>query len=164
MTTELTLKLDDIDLNVLSEMVYEENRLSTFFKNGQGLSGRWPFLEDCNCTPEKMATAGFFWCGSESQPDLVRCFVCLKDFEGWEPNDIPKDEHKRLSPQCPYVKLGKEQENCTVEEVMELCKKSVINFIEKVFNTQVEQYTNLAKEISNSLVELLGESNMDVSD
>jgi baculoviral IAP repeat-containing protein 5 len=37
-----------------------------------------------------MATAGFYWCGSESQPDLARCFVCLKDFEGWEPNDIPK--------------------------------------------------------------------------
>ncbi|XP_046647255.1 baculoviral IAP repeat-containing protein 5-like [Daphnia pulicaria] len=158
MTTELTLKLDDIDFNVLSEMVYEENRLSTFLKNRQ-----WPFLEDCNCTPEKMATAGFYWCGSESQPDLVRCFVCLKDFEGWEPNDIPKDEHKRLSPQCPYVKLGKEPENCTVKEVMELCQKSLINFIGKVSNTQVEQYTNLAKEISNKL-EFLGESNMDVSD
>ena len=37
-----------------------------------------------------MASAGFFWCGSENQPDLVRCFVCLKEFEDWEPDDIPK--------------------------------------------------------------------------
>lgn len=51
MTTELTSKLGDINVNVLAEMVYEENRLKTFLKNGQ-----WPFLKDCNCTPEKVNT------------------------------------------------------------------------------------------------------------
>lgn len=40
----------------------------------------------------QMASAGFYWCGSESQPDLVRCFVCLKEFEDWEPDDIPRYE------------------------------------------------------------------------
>ncbi|KAK4011634.1 baculoviral IAP repeat-containing protein 5 [Daphnia magna] len=160
MTTELTLKLGDINVNVLAKMVYEENRLQTFLKHGQ-----WPFLKDCNCTPEKMATAGFFWCGSDDQPDLVRCFVCLKDFEGWEPDDIPKDEHKRLCPQCPYVKLGKVQDNCTVREVMELCQKSLTNFIEKVSNHQVEQYKAQAKETCKKLGELLGEHiNLDISD
>lgn len=38
----------------------------------------------------QMASAGFYWCGTESQPDLVRCFVCLQDFEDWDPDDIPK--------------------------------------------------------------------------
>ena len=37
-----------------------------------------------------MAGAGFYWCGNESQPDLVRCFVCLKEFEDWEPDDNPR--------------------------------------------------------------------------
>lgn len=40
-----------------------------------------------------MASAGFYWCGSESQPDLVRCFVCMKEFEDWEPDDDPKYKH-----------------------------------------------------------------------
>ena len=37
-----------------------------------------------------MASAGFYWCGSENQPDLVRCFVCLKEFEEWDPDDNPR--------------------------------------------------------------------------
>jgi hypothetical protein len=40
-----------------------------------------------------------------------------------------RDEHKRLCPQCPYVKLGKEQDSCTVKEVMELCQISLKNFV-----------------------------------
>ena len=38
----------------------------------------WPFKEDCSCTPEKMAEAGFYCCGGENEPDLVRCYFCRK--------------------------------------------------------------------------------------
>jgi len=74
-----------IDLSVVAKMVYEENRLKSFTEKGQ-----WPFADDCNCTPEKMAESGFYWCGTDNQPDLVRCFVCMQDFEDWEPADIPR--------------------------------------------------------------------------
>lgn len=97
-----------------------------------------------------MAEAGFFWCGSENQPDLVRCFVCLKEFEDWEKEDNPRlvlyaaihlvskfnayicphrEEHKRLCPQCPYMKLGKTQGKCTVKEVLDLCQKSLSKLV-----------------------------------
>lgn len=39
-----------IDLSVVAKMVYEENRLKSFTEKGQ-----WPFADDCNCTPEKVA-------------------------------------------------------------------------------------------------------------
>lgn len=39
-----------VDVNLISEMVYEENRLNTFHKIGQC----WPFLSNCNCIPEKV--------------------------------------------------------------------------------------------------------------
>ncbi|MBN3319243.1 BI51B protein, partial [Atractosteus spatula] len=58
-----------------------ERRLETFKD--------WPFREDCKCTPERMALAGFVHCPSESEPDVACCFFCLKELEGWEPDDDP---------------------------------------------------------------------------
>lgn len=39
----------DIDVSMISRMVYEETRLNSFTQKEQ-----WPFLKDCNCTPEKV--------------------------------------------------------------------------------------------------------------
>ena len=39
----------DINVSMISKMVYEEERLNSFIQKGQ-----WPFLKDCNCTPEKV--------------------------------------------------------------------------------------------------------------
>jgi hypothetical protein len=36
-----------------------------------------------------MAEAGFVFCGSKSEPDLVQCQVCLKKLDGWEQDDDP---------------------------------------------------------------------------
>ena len=44
-----------------------------------------------------MAEAGFFSCATEACPDLVKCFVCFKELEGWDATDDPWwvlcDEH-----------------------------------------------------------------------
>ncbi len=40
----------DVQVKEISKMVFEENRLNTFLDKGQ-----WPFLKDCNCTPEKVS-------------------------------------------------------------------------------------------------------------
>ena len=60
-----------------------ENRIDSFKD--------WPFdaLEDCNCTSSKMAEAGFFHILHDNEPDLVCCYVCLKELDGWEPDDSP---------------------------------------------------------------------------
>ena len=67
-------------------MVHVNARLQTF-KN-------WPFTDgDSTCTPNKMAEAGFYCCGGENEPDLVRCYFCRKELDGWEPEDDPWTEH-----------------------------------------------------------------------
>lgn len=37
----------------------------------------------------QMAKAGFFHIPSTVEPDLVRCFVCQKELDGWDPTDDP---------------------------------------------------------------------------
>jgi len=37
----------------------------------------------------QLAAAGFFHCPTDQEPDAVRCFVCHKELDGWEPTDIP---------------------------------------------------------------------------
>ena len=36
-----------------------------------------------------MAEAGFYHTPSENEPDLVTCYVCCKEMDGWEPTDDP---------------------------------------------------------------------------
>ena len=51
-----------------------------------------------------MAAAGFYLV---STPDSVRCFVCLKELDGWEPEDDPIEEHRNHSKKCPFLKIIK---------------------------------------------------------
>ena len=37
----------------------------------------------------QMAEAGFYHTPSENEPDLVTCYVCYKEMDGWEPTDDP---------------------------------------------------------------------------
>lgn len=37
----------------------------------------------------QMAEAGFYFCGTETSPDWVRCVVCHHNMEGWEATDDP---------------------------------------------------------------------------
>ena len=49
----------------------------------------------CSHLPNKtvlsrqMAEAGFFHSSKDRDADIVRCFVCFKELEGWEPEDNP---------------------------------------------------------------------------
>ncbi|NXU73634.1 BIR51 protein, partial [Oreotrochilus melanogaster] len=89
------------------DMYEYENRLKTF-KN-------WPFTKNCKCTPENMAKAGFVHCSNTDEPDVAKCFFCLIELEGWEPNDDPWEEHsKRHS--CAFLSLTKNFDDLTMEE------------------------------------------------
>merc|ERR1712098_895045 len=70
-------------------------------------------------TPKRMAEAGFYFCGGDNEPDLVRCYFCRKELDGWEPEDDPWEEHKsHTRGKCPYVNLGKRPHELSVHDVL----------------------------------------------
>ncbi len=36
-----------------------------------------------------MAEAGFYFCGTITSPDWVRCVTCHHELDGWEEGDVP---------------------------------------------------------------------------
>jgi len=101
----------------------------------------WPFNEDNSCTPKRMAEAGFYFCGGDNEPDLVRCYFCRKELDGWEPEDDPWEEHKsHTRGKCPYVNLGKRPHELSVQDVLGTLEpgraKCLINKIFENWQTQ----------------------------
>ncbi|XP_033630860.1 baculoviral IAP repeat-containing protein 5-like [Asterias rubens] len=89
----------------------EEQRLASF--------SDWPFENDCNCIPSKMAAAGFYHSPTPQEPDLVRCFMCCKELDGWEPSDDPMEEHKSHAPKCAFINIKKDKD-MTIAEFLKL--------------------------------------------
>ncbi|XP_012692569.2 baculoviral IAP repeat-containing protein 5a [Clupea harengus] len=116
----------------ITKLYSYETRLQTF--NG------WPFEEDCSCTPENMARAGFVHTPSGNSPDVAQCFFCLKELEGWEPEDDPMKEHKAHSPHCDFVALKKPVEELTVEEFLKLQKERQKFQIRKTCNQGIDKF------------------------
>ncbi|GAW10799.1 hypothetical protein ANO14919_001340 [Xylariales sp. No.14919] len=53
--------------------------------------------------PEIFARAGFYFAPTPHFPDNTVCFLCYKNFDGWEEDDNPFEEHLRLSPHCGWA-------------------------------------------------------------
>ncbi|XP_038059133.1 baculoviral IAP repeat-containing protein 3-like [Patiria miniata] len=51
--------------------------------------------------PRDLAKAGFYFLEKD---DIVQCFACFGKIRDWEPQDIPRQEHTRHFPSCPFVK------------------------------------------------------------
>nr|XP_020475526.1 baculoviral IAP repeat-containing protein 5.1-like [Monopterus albus] len=92
----------------------------------------WPFREECKCTPEKMAKAGFVHCPSENEPDVACCFYCLLELEGWEPDDDPWFEHIKRSPNCGFLTMKKDFTELTVNEYYQMEKERLKVYIAKI--------------------------------
>ncbi|XP_006097988.1 baculoviral IAP repeat-containing protein 5-like [Myotis lucifugus] len=121
----------------------QDHRLSTF--------KHWPFQEGCACTPERMAAAGFVYCPTENEPDLVECFFCFKELEGWEPGDDPAAEHRKHSPGCAFLSLTKRVEELSVGEFLELDKDRAKNRIMKEVHRQQEGLKEAAKKVRSAI-------------
>ena len=52
---------------------------------------------------EELAGAGFYMIAHR---DVVRCFSCHVVLQDWERTDNVIDEHRRLSPDCPFLNKG----------------------------------------------------------
>ncbi|KAL4646154.1 baculoviral IAP repeat-containing protein 5.1-like [Arapaima gigas] len=119
-------------LHPFVEMYSYEKRLQTF--------AEWPFREDCLCTPEQMTKAGFVHCPSENEPDVVCCFFCLKELEGWEPEDNPWLEHIKRSPNCGFLTLNKDFYELTVVEFFKLEQERLTNVFKKAYHQMMARF------------------------
>ncbi|CAL7941146.1 unnamed protein product [Xylocopa violacea] len=110
----------------------------------------WPFQSsDNSCNPERMAAAGFFAVGGKEEPDLVQCFLCSKQLDGWDPDDDPWNEHSKHQSQCPFIKLGKPNEALwTVRDLFDLFKSYTV----KECNYELDKAIATAKEEGARLV------------
>ncbi|XP_056432535.1 baculoviral IAP repeat-containing protein 5a [Gadus chalcogrammus] len=131
------------------KMYFLENRLKTFMG--------WPFEEGCACTPEKMARAGFLHTPSDNCPDVAKCFFCLKELEGWEPEDDPAAEHRSHSSKCPFINLKKEVEALSVEEFLKLEKERDKYINNKVTGEAVSKFEEGAKLIRAAMKSASGD-------
>ncbi|XP_034065444.1 baculoviral IAP repeat-containing protein 5b [Gymnodraco acuticeps] len=91
----------------------------------------WPFREDCYCTPEKMAKAGFVHCPSENEPDVACCFFCLIELEGWEPDDDPMSEHLKRSPNCGFLTSKKDFTEMTAADFYHMERERLKVYLKK---------------------------------
>ncbi|XP_063600449.1 baculoviral IAP repeat-containing protein 5-like isoform X2 [Penaeus indicus] len=118
------------------EMNTEEKRLNSFKK--------WPYGSDTSINKEKMAAAGFYYIGSKKEPDLVRCFVCLKELDGWEVDDDPWEEHKNHASYCQFIQLNKAESEITFEEMHDLEMQRQINMATKVLTKKIKEFEKQA--------------------
>ncbi|XP_015199963.1 baculoviral IAP repeat-containing protein 5b [Lepisosteus oculatus] len=120
-----------------------ERRLETFKD--------WPFLEDCKCTPERMALAGFVHCPSESEPDVACCFFCLKELEGWEPDDDPWYEHAKRSPHCGFLNMKKDFDTLLATEFFKLEQQRLCIYIRKIGGQKIAQFREEVEQTRRNL-------------
>lgn len=113
----------------------------------------WPFQSSKDvCSPERMASAGFFSKANKDEPDLVECFICSKQLDGWESSDDPWKEHEKHQASCAFVKLQK-QDEClwTVQELFELIRVYNLKECEKELENEKiklkKEAAKLAEEI-----------------
>jgi len=71
----------------------EDVRMSTFHD--------WPERVASIVDPRDLAKAGLFYTG---QIDRVQCAFCRGYLKNWVQGDIPADEHRRLFPECPFMR------------------------------------------------------------
>lgn len=81
---------DALHVTSQTDLQSEHHRMTTFVD--------WP--EDCPVRPWELASAGFYYLGNQ---DNVKCYKCAVMLRNWEPQDIPWEEHKRWSSDCPLV-------------------------------------------------------------
>ncbi|XP_054008306.1 baculoviral IAP repeat-containing protein 5 [Hylaeus anthracinus] len=127
---------------------------SMFWKNGRLKTfEQWPFQSsDNSCNPNQMAAAGFHVIGGKEEPDLVQCFICSKQLDGWDPDDDPWDEHVKHQPQCQFVKLNKPDERSwTIQELFDLFKiykvTECMSILEEAIDIVKEKTALMVKQI-----------------
>ncbi|KFP87275.1 Baculoviral IAP repeat-containing protein 5.1, partial [Acanthisitta chloris] len=99
-----------------------------------------------------MAKAGFIHCPSENAPDVAKCFFCLIELEGWEPNDDPWEEHTKRHI-CDFLSLPKHFDDLTMEEYYMLEMTRLRTFIRKIGRSVITSFEQEVAATRQSLVD-----------
>lgn len=83
------MRLQEIRLLDLPSLILREANSYFWKQNRRTTYSNWPFNDSDKCNADSMAAAGFYVVGDNTEPDLVQCFICGKQLDGWEPNDDP---------------------------------------------------------------------------
>ncbi|XP_010178898.1 PREDICTED: baculoviral IAP repeat-containing protein 5 [Mesitornis unicolor] len=102
-----------------------------------------------------MAAAGFVHCPSENCPDVAQCFFCLKELEGWEPDDDPLEEHKKHSAGCAFLSLQKDPTSLTLQEFLKLDKERMKNALKKEISQKASEVENAAQNVRQEIAKLV---------
>ncbi|KAL7860251.1 hypothetical protein AOLI_G00166000 [Acnodon oligacanthus] len=140
------------------ELMNEDHLKMYLYSNRLATYSGWPFDEGCACTAETMAQAGFIHTPTDNSPDVVQCFFCYKELEGWEPEDDPLKEHKSHSPKCHFILLKKAVEELTVEEFLKLQKERQKFHIMKTCNQVIEKFEESAKSRRGDITKMAMEA------
>lgn len=145
----MSKEVEKVFNNDFWEMAEEAKRFKTF-KN-------WPFNDESNikCTAAKMAEAGFFHCPTKNLPDLVQCYVCFKELDGWEPDDDPWEEHASHTKDCLFVKLNKKEQDLRVEELYKLEAQRHINKVKQITAEKIEKFRQEALKLRSSIDDIV---------
>ncbi|KAK3852052.1 hypothetical protein Pcinc_041339 [Petrolisthes cinctipes] len=122
----------------LIAMFHEEKRLESFKK--------WPFNSNTNISKEKMAAAGFYFIGNKKEPDLVKCFICQKELDGWEEEDSAWEEHKHHASYCQFIQLNKSSSEITLQDVQDLEMHRMMNITKQVLSKKIEEFKKQAEK------------------
>ncbi|KAJ8913512.1 hypothetical protein NQ315_017062 [Exocentrus adspersus] len=136
---------DVVKQSPLLDYLIEENRRKTFKK--------WVFSKNNACNADKMAEAGFIFVGNRIDNDSVKCFLCNKALEGWEPTDDPWQEHLKHSPNCALAKLRKPMMQMTLNEFLDIRNA----LIESVISSYFDKYISEIDEKSNKCEKMVAE-------
>ncbi|XP_044752112.1 baculoviral IAP repeat-containing protein 5 [Coccinella septempunctata] len=115
----------------------EKNRLQTFKK--------WIFSEEHSCNAAKMAEAGFIHIGSSKEPDLVKCFFCNKQLDGWEQDDNPWEEHVSHSSKCKFAMMRTPEGEMTLNQYLDLADSFGEKIITDIFDKKLETLDEIFK-------------------
>eukprot|EP00211_Chloroparvula_japonica_P001108 CAMPEP_0119126236 /NCGR_PEP_ID=MMETSP1310-20130426/5238_1 /TAXON_ID=464262 /ORGANISM="Genus nov. species nov., Strain RCC2339" /LENGTH=561 /DNA_ID=CAMNT_0007116387 /DNA_START=122 /DNA_END=1807 /DNA_ORIENTATION=+ len=63
----------------------------------------WPHPTTWKANPAELAKAGFYHFPCRPTPDRTVCFACGTAVARWNSRSIPRKEHLRYSPNCPYL-------------------------------------------------------------
>ncbi|VVC29856.1 BIR repeat [Cinara cedri] len=132
--------------------IWRSNRLKTMEK--------WPLV---NPSAEKIAEAGFY-CPNTDHPDLVKCFSCFIELNGWEPTDDPWDEHKKralvLNPKCKYIEIGKKESELVVDDFLEILKSVMLRSVHTTIEQNKKTALSLHKKKKSALKKELKQMGM----
>lgn len=94
-----------------------------------------------------MAEAGFFFTGSEDEPDLVECFLCGKQLDGWLANDSPWKEHVEHSSTCLFANLQQPENALTYHQFTDIKAE----LLERLFKKCTDSGRNRLVEKQNAI-------------